>query len=310
MSDLYFEEIREQKSLFGVNTQTEDEDIQLDDIKDPASVFDFEPDPDNVQGEAEMQTLGLCDNPSPQKDGFWRRQFQNEVTPSQRKWDWAYGVVLPLICFFFDPFVFRLWNGSGGLLGAYKPFAYSASAIAIALMAAWLLWREKLGSLSALFAGAFFAASTLSFVVGILLIPFSLVGIVVLIGVLGFTPLFTSVIFLRNGVRALRAARPELAKSKLAYASIVGTLWGLAIPFALQMEVNRSLDLIANGSPETIRVQGLKLRLLAPIVDADQLRTEFYHFPADSQQGEEIRSLYRQMTGKEMDRRQGFNLLD
>ena len=35
--------------------------------------------------------------------GFWRRQFSPEATSRQRKFDWAIGVFLPLICFYFDP---------------------------------------------------------------------------------------------------------------------------------------------------------------------------------------------------------------
>jgi hypothetical protein len=197
--------------------------------------------------------------------------------------------------------VFRAWSITGGLLSAYKPFAYSASAIAIALMVTWLLFRDRLGWLNALFAGAFFAASTISLAIGAVLLPISLIGLVILVGALGLTPIFTGVIFLRNGVRALRAAKLDVTNVKLDYASIVGTLWALAIPFTLQMEVNRSIDLIAHGTPETIRVQGLKLRLLAPIVDASQIRRISRNESLGSEQRNETEALYRQLTGKEVD---------
>ena len=41
------------------------------------------------------------------KPGFWRRQFGSNVTTKQKGFDWTVGVVLPLICFLFDPIVFR-----------------------------------------------------------------------------------------------------------------------------------------------------------------------------------------------------------
>jgi hypothetical protein len=299
MSEL-IDEIREQTNLFGVNID-EDPDSQIDSDRPPKVLFDGKS-AKTGQGDTEMQKLGLCDDTQHQESkGFWRRQFQPEATRRQKQYDWAFGVIMPLVCFFFDPIVFRAWDQSSGFLGAYKPFAYSGSAIAIVLMVTWLLWRERLGGLSGLFAGVFFVASGLSLAVGIVLLPFSLIGLVVLIGALGFTPLFTGVIFLRNGVRALRSAKLGLPKSKLVYASIVGALWGLAIPFALQMEVSKSLDLIARGTPETIQVQGWKLRLLAPIVDAGQVREAYWSAPSHSPERREMKTLYYQLTGKQID---------
>ena len=71
------------------------------------------------------------------KTGFWRRQFNADVTTGQRKFDWVFGVILPVSCIFFDPIVFT--NGNA-LLGAYKPFAYLTSYAAIMMTIAWLLW--------------------------------------------------------------------------------------------------------------------------------------------------------------------------
>lgn len=299
MHDLALDEIREQKSLFGVNTEMDGDKVRLDDVREPASLFDPQPINGDEEGGTDMQTLGLCDDTKPKEEtGFWRRQFQQESTRRQRQYDWAFGVIMPLICFFFDPFIFRSWDQSGGMLSTYKPFAYSGSAIAIAMMVTWLLFRDRLGWFNALFAGVFFAASIPALAVGVALIPMSLLGLVLLIGVLGFTPLFTGVIFLRNGVRALRMAKSDIPRTKLAYASILGTIWALVIPFTLQTEIDRSVQLIANGTPETIRVQGLKLRLLSPMVDASQIRRIDWDVPKGSEERQEIELLYRQLTGK------------
>ncbi len=57
-----------------------------------------------------MQPLGL-NNDEIEKDapgkGFWRRQFQKESTALQKNSDWFFGVILPVICFVFDPIVFK-----------------------------------------------------------------------------------------------------------------------------------------------------------------------------------------------------------
>jgi len=294
------EEIREQKSLFDVCTDKEGDDLQLEEIRQPKSLFDVEPEKeDDEEGEEGMQTLGLCEQFDKGK-GFWRRQFQPEPTRRQKQYDWIFGVIMPVVCFAFDPFIFKSWGEpGGGILGAYKPFAYVGSFVSILGLMAWLLWREKLGGFASLLGGLFFIAGSVALLTGIALAPLSLIGLMVLIGVLGFTPLFTSVIYLRNGVRALRSAKPDLTRSKLVAATIIGSLWGLAVPYALNAEVNRSFKLIANGTPTTIRLQGLKLRLLAPIVDSELLNKAYWEAPADSPTRSEIKVLYQQMTGKE-----------
>ena len=250
-----------------------------------------------------MQTLGLFDEP--EKDGrettrFWERQFQAEPTRRQKQWDWAFGVVLPVICFFFDPVVFRTWGTfNHAYLGTYRPFAYTCSFVSITLLMAWLLWRERLGALSGVFGGVFLVASSISLVVGVALLPLSLLGLILLIGALGFTPLITSVIFFRNAVRAFRAASYDLSPLKLVAAAAVGFLWGVAVPSSLQSEVDRSLELVKTGTPQTIWAHGLKLRLLAPLADPSKVGDIYYHLPEGSPEKAEAGRLYRQLTGQE-----------
>ena len=248
-----------------------------------------------------MQTLGLCNDPRPNKGrGFWERQFQAEATLRQKQWDWTFGIILPVICFFFDPIVFRTWGAvDHAYLGAFRPFAYACSFVWIMLLMAWLLWREKLGALSGIFGGLFLVASAISLVVGVALLPVSLLGLIVLIGALGFTPLITSVIFFRNAVRAFRAASFDLSPSKLIAAATAGLLWGIAIPYSLQSEIDRSLELVKTGTPQTIWAQGLKLRLLSPLVDSSKVGDIYYHLPEDSPEKVEVGELYRQLTGQE-----------
>src|SRR5258707_7212324 len=123
MSDLLTEEIREPMSLFDVEIDV-DAEMQIEEVRMPTSLFDNE----SEQGDSDMQTLGLCDEPDSEKrKGFWRRQFQAEPTRRQKQYDWFFGVIMPLVCIFFDPIVFKMWCGDrgGGIFGAYRPFAYS-----------------------------------------------------------------------------------------------------------------------------------------------------------------------------------------
>ena len=48
---------------------------------------------------------------------FWTRQFHLEPTSRQRRFDWAFGVVLPTICVAADPIVFSSFLGEGDACG-------------------------------------------------------------------------------------------------------------------------------------------------------------------------------------------------
>ena len=77
-----------------------------------------------------MQTLGLNksggqnNSINQPKTRFWKRQFQAQSTEVQRTFDWIFGVLLPVICFVFDPLVFKGNAWGTAVLGNYKPFAY------------------------------------------------------------------------------------------------------------------------------------------------------------------------------------------
>lgn len=168
---------------------------------------------------------------------FWRRQFGKTVTASQREFDWYFGFLLPLACIYFDPFVFTSWHDGDGFFAAYQPFAYTLSAASIMALAAWMLFGERLRGLAAPLAGIFFVASGVALIIGVMLLPFSLLGLVALIGMLGFTPLMTSLVFARNAVRALRFSGSLFDRRTLVYVAILSGLIGLALPLVINQQI-------------------------------------------------------------------------
>ena len=174
-----------------------------------------------------------CDELTSESVGFWTRQFQLEPTPSQVKFDWLYGVGVPLLCVVADPIVFV----DHGLLTDYRTFALVLSATSILAMAAWLLWRQKLGWFAAPLAGLFVAGSSVSCLVGLMILPYSIFGLFFLIGFLGFTPLFSTIVFLRNGVRALHASETFLERPVARRLALLTALFSLVVPYVLN--VNR-----------------------------------------------------------------------
>jgi hypothetical protein len=293
-------EIREQKSLFDIDANDEAE-IYIEDVRMPESLFNEEPE----QGHTKMQNSDLPEQPKSEKrKGFWRRQFQ-EPTKAQYKFDWMFGVIMPVICIFFDPGIFSSHTGGWFLLGAYKPFAYLLSFTAIIAMMAWLIWGEHLRWLNALFAGLFLVSGAVALIIGIVLFPISLVGLVIVIGALGFTPLFTGIVYLRNGLRAIKAAKPFLARNTLAYSIILSSLAFGVVPYVINVEIYRSLERIKTGDAKTIRTEGIKLWAVKPLVDAGQLVPGYRLRFMDEKEINELNAtadVYHDLTGKDIKR--------
>ena len=140
-------------------------------------------------------------NPS----GFFARQFSLQSTRSQNRFDVLYGVVLPVLCFEFDPIVFK--NGVFGppVAGEYQVFVYLFSGIQITAMVIWLTFGSRMKSFAGPIAGMFMLGAMISFIIGIMILPFSLMGLLIGVGIFGFTPFVTGFVYLRNGIRGFRS---------------------------------------------------------------------------------------------------------
>ena len=251
-----------------------------------------------------MQQLGLNQVNQPAK-GFWARQFQTQTTDSQTMFDWIFGIVLPLICFIFDPIVFKGGFGIDGdsILGEYRVFAYLLSFVSIMSLAAWLVWGAKLKALNAALAGLFITGAVVSFAVGAVLFPFSAIGLMILIGALGFTPLLTGLVYFRSGLRALRMAKPYMDEKLLARVFLLAGILSSVVPYALNVEVKK-VSAALRGDALAIRAQMWKLKYLAPALSARSLKDRYYRVPPENRQFEEMRTIaeaYRQITGRELD---------
>jgi len=185
-----------------------------------------------------MQTLELTENKTPAKrPGFLQRQFSETSTLSQKRFDWTFGVALPIVCIAADPIVFRSWmfgDPSDALLKEYKVFCYVLSSVSILAMTAWLLWGSKLGELRPFLGGLFLVAAAISTMVGIIIFPFSALGVLFAgFGLLGFTPLFSGLIFLRNSYRALESSAEDMPLKYVARAAMLAVTYALVVPFVL-----------------------------------------------------------------------------
>ena len=241
------------------------------------------------------------------KESFWHRQFAATPTTPQLVFDVVMGLLAPVVCFYFDPIVFQ-----GTLIGpvysGYQLFAYSVTAIAVFVLLVWLLFGRRLRSIGALLGGFLYAGAVFSVVIGLAILPFSLMGLLLLIGVFGFTPFFTAFAYWRNGRRAL-LADVDYAASRSWFTPIaIGFILALGLPTFASMQVSRtlsnSIDAIIYGEPSQAEVAVIQLKWLPFIPQAklDQI-VDSYLKETDNNRKQQLKKYYLSVTGVDIDHR-------
>ena len=235
------------------------------------------------------------------KKRFWKRQFQTETTKPQKVFDGFFGIFLPAICFLFDPIVFRT-NGGAPLAGEYKSFAYILSFVSIMTLLAFMLWGKKLKWLNGFTSGIFAAGAIISLIIGIGLFPFSLMGLIILIGVLGFTPFLTAFVYWRNAVRAAKTVASDLGSGLLARMIILAAMFAVIVPALINIKIKNGLNTLQNGNAGEIRRTAQRLKYVAPLIDFSRLYLR-YDASGNRLENEENRALaesYKMLTSKEI----------
>ncbi len=171
-----------------------------------------------------MFEQGETKSSAPEKLSFWRRQFSSSRTIPQLVYDVIFGIVLPILCFKFDPIVFS-GRGAGTdivPIAQFRSFVYLFSALSIVTLVVWLLTYRALKSAGGIIAGVLLSGAVCSLLIGVLILPLSIIGLMFIIGALGFTPFFTAFVYLRNGVRAMKSAGFYISYSKLVSSLLSG----------------------------------------------------------------------------------------
>lgn len=145
-----------------------------------------------------------------------------------------FGVIMPIICFAFDPIVFRGDIDELVMLSAIKGFAYTHAAITISATIMWLVARDRFGGANAAFAGIFGISSVVSLAIGIALLPYSLMGMLIVIGFLGFTPLVSAAVMFGMSRHAYRLSTPHMERP----AVINLFMWSALSVFVVSMLMN------------------------------------------------------------------------
>jgi hypothetical protein len=234
--------------------------------------------------------------------GFWKRQFGLRLTPWQIAFDVMLGAVAPVICLIMDPGIFR-WGGLPGMsrLTHLGLFAYLEIGICIAALCFYLMTRRA----SPFLAGILYAGSAFSLLVGIILLPLSIVGILFLIGFLGFTPFFTSFVFLRNARRCRATSRQSSFPSAilvLASAAVLTLMVPLGIHFEVVRSVDRAVAMLQTGTDQEAERAVHTLKLTRLVINADRLAIA-YGNTGDKKLRERLARAFHEITGENVEDR-------
>jgi hypothetical protein len=215
--------------------------------------------------------LGVYTYQSPTlRRSFWRRQFDDVMTTKQLCFDVAFGLIIPVLCFVCDPGIFRGWIIRGGLYGRFQFFVYAASLIELTTLACRLFIVERFPAWSRPAGGVMLAGALFSFSLGVAILPLSVLGLALAgLGALGLIPFVTAVVYLRNGLRALRLNRtnaPVRGAALVAFA--FGLVVALGVPAAAHFVARRALNYVFASAAHGGRCGGPQRCLVASSTDA------------------------------------------
>ncbi len=241
--------------------------------------------------------------------GFWRRQFSTPTTSAQKIFDVVFGVGLPVLCFVFDPIVFKSTFGrDDGLFPEFGAYAYLVSGIEMSLLLIWIVCGRQLQLQTGLLGGTLLAGAVVSGLVGVIILPFSIVGLLLGIGIFGFTPFLTALVYLRNGKGALQLAASFSSRRSWAGSLALGCVLVLVPPAGLNLTasllVSESMNAVVYASPQSADMAIDQIRYLRFFArpDVDRL-VNAYAAENEPRRKGELKRRYFRLTGDDIETR-------
>lgn len=219
--------------------------------------------------------------------------------------DVAFGLALPILCLLFDPMVFR---GSGfdgqPLLGRFRVVAAGAIWLGFFSLSIWLAIPRPSRIVSGLWCGLLAGGALFALTLGLVLLPLSVLGLTVVIGVLGFSPFLTAFVYWRSAANAFRLGRSD--GNRFIVLASIGLLISCGGPWAVQWygnhETAAALRSIQSGDPADFE-QGLaRLKRIRVLIDHDRL-VSAYEFSPDHDVRKRIAEAYQELTGTSIESR-------
>jgi hypothetical protein len=234
---------------------------------------------------------------------FWVRQFQLPATAVQRRFDLLLGIAAPVACVIFDPTVFTSTGIAGsGILYHQRLFGYFFVVLGLSSLSYYFVSRRP----SAVLSGILFACAGFSFALGIVLLPMTALGILVLVGIFGLVPFVTAFVFFRNASRSWKETITQSPAKNPMPALVAAFLLSLAVPGLLQFAATRSyvrsVATLETGAPQDAPHAIHNLKWLQLATGTDRL-VQAYQRSTDSAQRQRLADAFLQITGKTIDER-------
>jgi hypothetical protein len=258
------------------------------------------------------------------RPAFLRRQFLPPTTHSQTVFDVLFGIVAPILCFLFDPIVFRSADFGPALFSDYQAFAYLVSGVEILLLMVWLVWGRNLQPATRLAGGMLMSGAVISGLIGLILLPFSLLGLFLGVGAFGFIPFLTALVYLRNARSAFRlAAKPSRPHGSLRKtvegrglsgnrdwvgATIIGCILMLgppaALSFAASMFVSQAMNAVLSADERQADLAIDEIKCLQYFARPEIDKLVFaYEQANEPSRKEELKRRYLKLTGNDIEGR-------
>jgi hypothetical protein len=246
---------------------------------------------------AMWEALMSTDSATTEQSSFWGKQIPPRPTAGQIAFDLAFGIALPVICLYFDPFVLQADIGEP-LLGRYAVSARVAISLGLLSLSAWMLIRWPPALMAGLLAGGAIFATLL----GLVLLPFSIMGLLMFIGVLGFSPFVTAFVFWRNAVAAYRRTHQSRINGRVLIPVAVGLALYCAGPCAMQWYVTRAVEMVKSHHLAEA-AQGLSVLKRFGVFANYDLLVFAYRAEKDAERRQRLAEAYKELTGTEIGHR-------
>ena len=227
------------------------------------------------------------------------------------------GIVIPAILLRFDPFVFSPRNGDS-LVGSFSGAAYVVIVLSMAAFLARVIPGHRPALLSVVLAGAMLPGSLIGFLLGIVILPLSVVGIRLYgLGLLGLYPFIFGVLYLRSARSALlagwgndRTRGSEATRGPRRWQMVCGPIAGfvtvIGIAALMMISANRELDrlaLAAQRGDDMSRVNWRWERYLTWAGNADRIAVECKQDSDSEHPNDDLAMVYRQLTQRDVEAR-------
>jgi len=240
----------------------------------------------------------------PSSDKFTQVRSCPPLTEREQWFAVICGILLPTICVVADPIVFKQSLSLGGLgeplFRSFAVFGYLEILIGMTALTLFL-WRQPISSF---LAGTLAVGAVFSFVLGIALLPFSIIGLLFVIGVLGFTPFLSGIVFAKASRHVWRTCFLSMRKSVVITGASFGFVFALVIPISCQVIATSVINAAVHhilAEPTHAEAQAT-LRLLSWATDLNPIITAYQSEKDEARKGALARA-YKQITGEEIEHR-------